>query len=46
MWIESTKENKVKPLGTKWPNELIKALRVYYTYDVTLKRRNFENELI
>jgi len=26
MWIGSTKENKAKPLGIRWPNEPIKAL--------------------
>ena len=46
MWIGSTKENKAKPLGTKWPNEPVKALSVYYTYNVTVNRRDFENELI
>ena len=38
MWIGSTKENKAKPLGIRWPNEPIKALGVYYTYDVKLLR--------
>ena len=46
MWIGSTKENKAKPLGTKWPNEPVKALSVYYTYNVTVNRRDFENELM
>ena len=46
MWIGSTKENKAKPLGTKWPNEPIEALRVYYTYDVKLLReKNFIERL-
>ena len=30
MWIGSTKENKAKPLGIKWPNEPIKALGANY----------------
>ena len=34
MWIGSSKENKAKPLRIKWPNEPIKALGIYYTYDV------------
>ena len=38
MWIGSTKENKAKLPGIKWPNEPIKALGVYYTYDVKLLR--------
>ena len=40
MWIGSTKENKAKPLGIKWPNEPVKALGVYYTYDVKLGGSN------
>ena len=45
MWIGSTKENKAKPLGIKWP-ETIKALGVYYTYDVKLLReKNFIERL-
>ena len=46
MWIGSIKENKAKPLGIKWPNEPIKALGVYYTYDVKLLReKNFIERL-
>ena len=33
MWIGSLRENKVKPFSIKWPNEPIKALGVYYSYD-------------
>ena len=29
MWIGSSRENKTKPFGIKWPNEPIKALGVY-----------------
>ena len=36
MWIGSLRQNKVKPLGIKWPNEPIKALGVYYSYDKKL----------
>ena len=36
MWIGSLRENKAKPLGIKWPNEPIKALGVYYSYDQKL----------
>ena len=44
MWIGSTKENKAKPLGIRWPNEPIKALGVYYTCDVKLLReKNYED---
>ena len=46
MWIGSTKENKEKPLGIKWPDEPIKALGVYYTYDLKLLRgKNFIERL-
>ena len=46
MWIGSTKENNAKLLGIKWPNEPIKALGVYYTYDVKLLReKNFIERL-
>ena len=46
MWIGSTKENKPKPLGIKWPNEPIKALCVYYTYDIKLLwEKNFTERL-
>ena len=31
LWIGSSKGNKAKPLGIKWPNEPIKALGVYFT---------------
>jgi len=42
MWIGSSKENKAKPLGIKWPNDPIKALGVYFTYDLKLlKEKNF-----
>ena len=33
MWIGSLQKNKTKPFGIKWPNEPIKALGVYYSYD-------------
>lgn len=32
MWIGSSRNNKSKPLGIKWPSEPIKALGVFYTY--------------
>ena len=31
MWIGSSRQNKTKPLGIKWPDEPIKALGVYYS---------------
>ena len=34
MWIGSSRKNKAKPFGIKWPNEPIKALGVHYTYDL------------
>ena len=46
MWIGSSKENKAKLLGIKWPNEPIKALGVYFTYDPKLlKEKNFIERL-
>ena len=36
MWIGSLRNNKIKPFGLKWPDEPIKALEVYYSYDEKL----------
>ena len=36
MWIGSSRQNKIKPLGIKWPDEPIKALGVYNSYDPKL----------
>lgn len=36
MWIGSSRNNKMKPFGIKWPNEPIKALGVFYSYDLKL----------
>ena len=45
-WIGSSRENKAKPFGTKWPNEPIKALGVHYTYDLKLlHEKNFIERL-
>ena len=46
MWIGSSRENKSKPHGIKWPNEPIKALGVHYTYDFKLlHEKNFIERL-
>ena len=45
MWIGSSKQNKAKPLGIKWPNDPIKALGVYFTYLKLLKEQNFIERL-
>ena len=46
MWIGSSRENKAKPFGIKWPNESIKALGVHYTYDFKLlHEKNFIERL-
>ena len=46
MWISSSKENKAKLLGIKWPNEPIKTLAVYFIYDPKLlKEKNFIERL-
>ena len=43
MWIGSLRNNKMKPFGLKWPEEPIKALRVYYSYDEKLlkEKKNY-----
>jgi len=40
MWIGSSRQNKAKPLAIKWPDEPIKALGVYYSYDPELLHDN------
>ena len=46
MWIGSTRSNKTKPLGNNWPNEPIKALGIFYTYDPKLlHEKNFLENL-
>ena len=41
-WIGSSKNNKAKPFGIKWPSETIKALGVFYTYDQKLLLENLD----
>ena len=46
MWIGSSRNNKSKPFGLKWPSEPIKALGVFYTYDQRLLlEKNFIERL-
>ena len=46
MWIGSSRGNKTKPFGIKWPDEPIKALGVYYSYDPKLLlEKNFIEKL-
>ena len=46
MWIGSKRHYKEKPFGIKWPDEPIKALGVYFTYDQKLlKEKNFIERL-
>ena len=46
MWIGSSRGNKTKPFGIKWPNEPIKALGVYCSYDPKLLlEKNFIEKL-
>ena len=46
MWIGSLRNNKIKPFGLKWPDEPIKALEVYYSYDEKLlAEKNFRVNL-
>ena len=36
MWVGSSRSNKLKPFDIKWPDEPVKALGVYYSYDMKL----------
>ena len=46
MWTRSFRGNKTKPFGIKRPNEPIKALGVYYSYDPKLLlEKNFIEKL-
>ena len=46
MWIGSARYNKSKPFEIKWPDEPIKALGVYFTYDMKLLHgKNFIKKL-
>ena len=46
MWIGSSRNCKAQPFGIKWPNEPIKALGIYYTYDEKLLlEKNFIERL-
>ena len=46
MWIGSLRNNKIKAFGLKWPDEPIKALGVYYSYDEKLlAEKNFIESL-
>ena len=46
MWIGSARHSKSKPFGIKWPDEPIKALGVYFTYDIKLlHEKNFIERL-
>ena len=46
MWIGSSRSNKTKPLDINWPNEPIKALGIFYTYDLkVLHEKNFLKNL-
>ena len=41
MWIGSNRHYQEKPFGVKWPDEPIKVLGVYFTYDQKLlKEKN------
>ena len=41
MWIGSSRENKAKPLGIKWPNEPIRQI-VLKTYKYLVFKRSFD----
>ena len=36
MWIGLSRNKTSKPFGIKWPDEPIKALGVYYSYNIKL----------
>ena len=46
MWIGSSRGKTLKPFGIKWPEEPIKTLGVYYSYDIKLlHEKNFIERL-
>ena len=46
MWIGSPRSHKTKPLGINWPNEPIKALGIFDTYNLKLlHEKNFLDNL-
>ena len=46
MMIGSSRDKTSKPFGIKWPDEPIKALGVYYSYDIKLlHEKNFIERL-
>ena len=46
MWIGSSRGNKTKPVGIKWPSEPIKSLGVFYSCDQKLlRKKNFIEKL-
>ena len=46
MWIGSSRDKTSKSLSIKWPDEPIKALGVYYSYDIKLlHEKNFIDRL-
>ncbi|KAL9968770.1 hypothetical protein ACROYT_G020892 [Oculina patagonica] len=46
LWLGSLKGNEMKPLGIKWPQDPIKALGIFFTYDKKLLfLKNFSEKL-
>ena len=46
LWIGSLKGSEMKPLGIKWPQDPIKALGIFFTYDKKfLDMKNFTEKL-
>lgn len=47
MWLGSKRNNKSKPLGIKWPDEPLRMLGVYISYDAErCKQKNFNEKLL
>ena len=45
MWIGSSRDKTSKPFGIKWPDEPVKALGVYFSYDIWFCTKKFYWEI-
>lgn len=47
MWLGSSRDKKSKPLGIRWPDEPLRMLGVYISYDSEIcKQKNFKDKLL